>query len=439
MKCKPSCLAVAMTFCLFASTVCAGPLDDANVLLHAGKARQAYELLAQSERDLAGNVDFDYLLGRAALDAGMPSKATLVFERLLMVDPNHAGARLDMGRAYFALGDFERARNEFDSLNKLNPPPAARSVIKHYLTAIDNRLQPAKTVAKAYLEAGFGRDSNVNVGPRATSIYLPVFGLNFSIADSARAQSDNYHQVAAGGEILHPLSTQAAVFVGADIKFRNYNQIDPYDQRNGEIRGGLQWQQSGNTWRVFAAYNDFQLGHERYREITTLAADWRSNLTPRDQLTVFAQFAGVRYVPRELQGINYNQPLVGASWVRLPTLNGKFTLFGAAFVGREHELDFRSDGNKLFAGLRAGFSYAASGEIDVFAGAGWQYGRYARVNALYEEKRRDRQYDLFLGAQWRFSPGWTLRPQVVYSRNQSNTNINAFDRTEVGVFLRKDF
>lgn len=439
MKARRTHLAVCLAVAFYATSLLAAPHDEGEELLRAGKAQQAYQLLQQAEAANAGNVDFDYALGRAALAAGEPAKATLVFERLLVVDPNHAGARLDMGRAYFALGDFERARAEFEAVKALDPPPAARATIDQYQAAIDNRLSPTRTRASAYVEAGFGHDSNVTVGPRNSSIFLPVFGLSFSLSGNARAKSDNYHQLAAGGEVTHAVDENTSLFAGADLKFRNYNQIDPYDQLSGEVRGGVQWNRNGDTWRAFASFNDLRLGDERYREISSLGGDWRHTLSPRDQLAVFAQYSGIRHVASNLQGIDYDQTVLGASWTRLPALNGKLTLLGSVFAGGEQELHYRSDGNKVFGGLRAGFSYALQSDVDLFGGGGWQIGRYDRTNALYNEKRRDQQFDLILGAQWRFSPGWSLRPQLSYTRNDSNIKINAYDRTEAGVFVRKDF
>lgn len=417
----------------------ADAVEDAARLMQAGKAKDAYGLLLKEEAQRAGEVDYDYLLGRAALDAGEPAKATLVFERVLAVNPNHAGARLDMGRAYFALGDLARARNEFEALRTLDPPPAARATIDRYMAAIDDRSAPRKTKANGYVEVGFGQDSNVTVGPRNSSVYLPVFGLSFNLSEGARAKSDNYHQINAGGEVAHPLDGETAIFGGADLKFRNYSKVDSYDQFSGDFRGGIQLNRGADAWRAFASFSDLRLGDERYREITTVGGDWRHSATPRDQLSAFGQYSTVRYIDRSLRGIDYDLAVLGASWTRLPAPGSGLTLVGAAFVGGEQEVHFRTDGNKLLVGLRGGLSYGLNSETDLFAGAGWQYGRYDRANVLYGEKRRDNQYDLTIGAQWRFASGWSLRPQVSWTRNDSNTTVNEYDRADANIFLRKDF
>src|SRR3954468_9324165 len=63
-------------------------IEQARALLQDSKPSEAYALLEPQEFDLAGDVDFDTLLGIAALDSGKPDKATLAFERVLAVNPN---------------------------------------------------------------------------------------------------------------------------------------------------------------------------------------------------------------------------------------------------------------------------------------------------------------------------------------------------------------
>ncbi len=104
-------------------------LAQADQLMKANRAADAYALLAPLEDQLAGDPDYDYLLGISALDSGKPDKATLAFERLLATKPDFAGARLDMGRAYLMMGDRSRARTEFETVLSQNPPEAAKAVI----------------------------------------------------------------------------------------------------------------------------------------------------------------------------------------------------------------------------------------------------------------------------------------------------------------------
>src|SRR5687768_16113255 len=103
-------------------------LGEAEALVRAGKAEQAWALLAPLEREHAGRPDFDYLLGLAALESGRPNRATFVLERVITVNPGHLAARLEMARAYFALNDFERAEREFGFILQSAPPAEIRSL-----------------------------------------------------------------------------------------------------------------------------------------------------------------------------------------------------------------------------------------------------------------------------------------------------------------------
>lgn len=430
---------LAVSTLLVSHAACAQSTREASELLAQGKAKAAYELLLSEEAAHAGNPDFDYLLGRSALDSGEFAKATLIFERVLAVAPNHAGARLDMGRAYFALGDFPRARSEFESLQTLNPPPAARATIAQYLSAIEQQGKLTRSRFSAYTELSIGHDSNVTTAPSGNTVFLPLFGMNFTLGEAARARSDSYHQVSAGGEIIHAIDNANAVFAAADLRYRNYGSVNHYDQRSGELRGGWIHTRGADTYRLFVSWGDLNLGHEGYRHSTSIGADWRRRVHPRAQLSAFAQTTRLRYVQDQMEGNDYNQTILGSSWSQQFGPQGGLTLAATLFLGQEKEVRQRTDGNKHFLGLRGGLMWNLSPELDLYSGLTFQHGKYQRENILYQEHRKDKQTDLMLGLNWRFSPGWTLRPHISTTRNRSNTSISSYRRNEASITLRKDF
>src|SRR5512141_635394 len=138
---KQRLLALGFCLCMAGNGALAADLDltRAEALMKQGKAAEAYSLLEPFEFEQSGNIKFDYLLGIAALDSGKPDKATIAFERVLAVDPNFVGARIDMGRAYYQLGDMTRAKTEFEAVLSQNPPPAAKATIDKYLAAIEKQ------------------------------------------------------------------------------------------------------------------------------------------------------------------------------------------------------------------------------------------------------------------------------------------------------------
>src|SRR3989441_13007734 len=83
----------------FASRAQADILAQGEALVRAGRYADAYQLLEPHEDRLAGDLKFDYLLARSALETGRPSKASFIYERILAQEPNYVGVRLEVGRA----------------------------------------------------------------------------------------------------------------------------------------------------------------------------------------------------------------------------------------------------------------------------------------------------------------------------------------------------
>src|SRR5688572_11334977 len=154
-------VACALTLCAPAAAAqpaTAADLTRAEALVREGRAAEAYELLLPKEAESAGDADFDYWLGISALEAGKPDKASIALERVLIVNPDFVGARLDLARAYFALGDYERARVEFKTVLEQDPPPAARETVERYLTEADLLARAKQRRWTAYLDATLGYD-----------------------------------------------------------------------------------------------------------------------------------------------------------------------------------------------------------------------------------------------------------------------------------------
>lgn len=419
-------------------------LDKAKSFLKAGKVKEAYSLLASHEYEMAGNVDFDYLLGIAALDSGKPDKATLAFERVLAVNPAHYGARLDLARAYFALGDFERARTEFSLVIDQNPPPLAKSTIEQYLAAINDKLNP-KPGFTGYLEATLGTDTNVNAATTTSTMYVPIFGATFSLAPSSTAERDNYLNVGEGGEVVFPLRQDLSFFVGLDGKKRMNAVKDAYNTGSMDGRVGLNIGNGSSVFRVSLQKGAFYLDDQYNRDTQGLSGEWRYIPDPRNQFSVFGQYAELRYghdkSGNDLSSNDVDQTILGGGWLHALDEGGKTVVFGSAYAGSERNTTLfpRIDGDQDFIGIRAGGQTVLNDKTSLFTSIGYKDGNYNRRNVLFQDYRRDSFYDLNVGVNWVPMKNWTIRPQFTYTRNDSNIAINDFDRKDLSVTVRRDF
>ena len=159
--------------------------DRAQALLNQGKAGEAFQLLEPVEGARAGDASFDLLLGIAALESGQNTRAVFALERVLAVEPNNARARAEIARAYLALGETDRARQEFETVQKQGVPPEVSANIDRFMDAVDRLDAVTRTTLRGYLEGSLGYDTNVNAATSKGSVAIPVFGgLPFTLADS---------------------------------------------------------------------------------------------------------------------------------------------------------------------------------------------------------------------------------------------------------------
>lgn len=432
-------------------------LRDAEALMKNGKPADAYTLLEPLEFDRSGEVRFDYLLGIAALDSGKPDKATLAFERVLAVDANFAGARLDMARAYYQLGDLPRAKTEFETVLKQNPPEAARVTIQKYLEAIATAVQAKQTRISGYVEGTVGHDTNANSATSQTTI--PVSGFSYTLSPDSRKTPDNYLGFAAGGEVSHSLNANWGVYAGIDLRRRGNMVQTIYDLLSTDGRAGVMYAEVQNAYKLTLTTGQAYTANTMRRDSVGASAEWLHTFSPSNQMNVFGQYGryrGVGFPPSSpttdarIEG-NTDQVILGAGWVHVMA-DGKQALFGSVYAGKELDVapvisaglpnGGRRDGKKTFEGLRVGGQSAITEQMDVFASLGWQHAVYGnKPNSLVPngDSRKEYLYDLSVGANWRVDKLWSVRPLVAISKKNSNAGVFAFDRTDVSLTVRRDF
>lgn len=411
---------------------------QAEGLFKAGRYAEAYRLLEPLEDRLAGDVKFDYLLARSALESGQPSKASFIYERILAVEPNYVGVRLEMGRAYLALGDYARAKLEFETVLRFeNLPPDLRQQALLYGKAADDYLAGKKTAFHAYAEYGYGYDSNALSATSVREI-ITVNGLPLLLADNQLERSDHYHALALGGEVIRAVGERFSLFAGVDGRARAYRSIDAADLGSLDGRFGVGYNDAATSARLGFIVGRFWLDGEQTRDALGFTADYRRLVGKQDQISVSALATRFEFIPEALQVNDYNLYQVTVGWLHA-SANGRTAIGATLLGGVEKETNGRDDGDKPFFGGRVSLQQSMSDRIGAFFLAGAQRGKYSDVNSLFGFKREDTLYDVAAGVSWAIAKGWSLRPQILYFKNNSNAPLFEYDRTDVSLNLRKDF
>jgi tetratricopeptide (TPR) repeat protein len=425
---------------LASAAIAAGPdLQRAEELLRANKAQEAYDLLEPFEFDLAGELKYDYLLGLAALESGKPEKSSLVFERVLAVEPRYLGVRLDLARSYYQMGDIARAAQEFQAVLAQEPPPDLRANAEQYLKAIEQAKSPKRFSLSAYVEIGGGYDSNVNSSTSDNPILLP--GANnqpFFLDDSSLEQEDSYGTIGVGAEAGYLINSNWSVYAGGDARYRGYQDIDTANYGTVDSRAGVALNVGRHLFRLGATGGRFFLDQHAYRDSYGANGEWRYQAGDRDQLSVTGQYSAYRHLSEVLEVNDFDQALVSLGWLHV--LASGQTLFSLNVNGgHEDDVGGRPDGAANLAGARLFVQTAMTEKLGIFTTAGAQFTRYDNVSTSFLEHREDWLYDVTLGLNWQFTDKWSVRPQVSFTKNESNIPLNNFKRGDVALNLRRDF
>lgn len=431
-------LACVLTFSLPAISADDPVLEQAIGLIKSQEYKKAYELLEPLESERAGEVNFDYLFGVAAIDSGNVTRGVFALERVLAIQPNHAQARAEIARAYFKLGENETAKTEFQHVLNQSPPEGAKETIDRFLSAIDKNLGLA-TRYRAFLDFGIGHDTNVNSATASATVAVPVFGgAIFNLSNNAQELSSNFISLAGGASFSTPLSQNFSVFGSvAGSKKLNWAQ-EQFNTDSLDFSLGGQYKKGLNAYSLTLQDGSYYVDGERFRHAYGFTGQWQRTINENNQFSTFLQASRLEYPGQEIRDVD--RYVVGAGWGHAFGGDKAPVLFMSAYVGTEEERESNAPffGNDLY-GVRAGGQFTITPKAVVYGSASYEYRDYGGDDPLFLKTREDDQYDFAVGVRYLPGYNWTIRPQISYTKNDSNILINEYDRTVISINFRHDF
>jgi outer membrane protein len=423
------------------STLLLAAQDDvtkqAENLIRTGDFNAAYLLLEPLESARAGDVDYDYLFGVAGVESGNVSRGAFALERVLALDPSHTNARAEMAKAHFILGEIDASKTEFNNVLKQSPDAQTKKTIDKLLNAID-KIEGTTTTFGAYLEGGLGYDSNVSSAPGINNIAVPIFGgALLELGSSAKEQSDTFANLAAGVSVRHPFNLQLSAFGSATVNDKK-NLSEEFDTRTYDVNAGLQYRYAQSSYSIAFQNNHFYLDGDAYRRAYGATAQWLHNIDERNQAGLFMQYSRLNFVDNSIR--NADRSIFGANAAHVFNAKLSPVLFASVYGGKE---DVRNNDfehlDQDITGLRLGGQLSFNTQWQAFGSLSAEYRDNDETDPIFLKKRKDKQFDASLGFNYLPAPSWSVKPQFSYSKNDSNIELNAFERSILLVNVRKDF
>lgn len=414
-----------------------GVIEQARDLLNSKQAASAYELLAPLGEEHAGEPDFDYLLGIAALDSGRPGLAVFALERVLAVKPDDALARAEIARAYYALSEYQTSRQEFENAKANGEiPAAARDTMDRYLALIDRAQRGSQRVG-GYIGFSTGYDSNINSGTDETTVAIPVLNnLPFQLVDRATSQDSAFATIVAGVNALHPLDKNWALIGGARGYYRGTES--PFSTADTYLYGGVRGTYGKHEVVLAAQGEDFIVDADSLRVVYGGYAQWSYALDDKSRLSLSFQGNEINYP--DVSQRNATRYVTSASYLRSLPGKGEPVVYVGIYGGLEDENHGAHPqfGHDLYGG-RLGGSIGLMPDLRGYLSLSMEQRDYHGADPIFLRTRDDTQYIVSGGAEYKLCENWLIRPNVSYTANDSNISINHYDRVVVGIDVTMQF
>lgn len=408
-------------------------LQAAEALVADGRYDLAYELLARMEASRPDDARFLYLLGRAALGTGDAERARASLERSVELDPDSATTHLALGRVYHALGQHAMARDQFEiAIHFEDLPPDLLTQVDIYDEAARQALEEGRrTTMFGYAATGIGR-YRVN-STRGTN----AFG--------GGDRRETFYNLRVGGGLNHALNDRTSIDATLDYRHREYDEgsRDDRDLRwslaanrtleDANLAGGL---------RGRVSYR----GDGDYRNDVAGFVDYNRNMSLQSQLSLGLSVQRRRYPGGPLRDRSRTTSLATVGWSQ--SFADGAGSFGFTAHGGRNTATSRPDGESDVYGATATLDWTFGDTLDAYLYVWWERDAYNtdRVHfhpdALDEGvilRRKDNLYEGGAGLVWEFAPSWSLRPELLYIRDQSNVVGFNYSSTEAWINVRKGF
>jgi outer membrane protein len=407
--------------------------DRASALLQRGDAKAAYELLLPLEPQRAGDPQYDYLLGIAALDAGDPERAVFALERVLALQPDNALARAEIARAYYAMGEREAARREFEAVRKYAIPEEAKATVDRFLSAI---AAAEGTRIDGFIELGGGYDSNVSSAVATSTIAIPAFGgAAFTLDSSLIERGDQFFSVAGGVAFTRKLSQPWSLVGGISAFLRRNTDATIFNTDSVDGNIGVRYTRGLDAYTLGVQAQYYAVDTARYREAVGAVAQWQHAFDERTQASVFVQHVQLRYESQPVR--DADRSIIGVAYAQ--AFSGEYSpaVFGSIYGGQEEALDPANPQlGHTPVGVRMGGQLRLGGGWTAFGSASYEQRKYDGPEPLFFIVREDKQTDVLAGLSYLVRPGITVLGQVAYTDNSSTIPLNDFDRVISSVALR---
>ncbi len=406
---------------------------------------QAYQLALSHLQVLEGDPAFDLQLGIAAVDSGRTDAAIFAFERVLALQPTNQAAKLELARAYFLVGQYERSEALFQQVAAHNPPPSVQRKIDQFLASMPTHDSFTKKTTKGHISIARGYDDNINAGPdgEGTLALTDIYGNQYD-ATGVTGKNDHFNHLE--GMIFHQgqLNDSWSYFLSGELDARWYSDESELNNLTLSGRGGVTHLNSQGYTRLSVFGENYELDDSRYRTLYGGSIEYKHIFKDTFLAGPFIQFNRLEY---SFGSRDSDLILGGLSGIWLPpALKGGY-INGYLYTGQETPKDdnpvTRGSADRTLSGLQLSVQVPVHEKVTLKGSLAYQKSDYASayflLTPLTTKDRVDKQTSARLQANWEFSPSINAFARYSYTDNDSNTQLTDYSRRQFAIDLNYQF
>jgi hypothetical protein len=411
--------------------------DEMKALIEQGKPKQAYEL-GLNHPELMGDPLFDYAFGVAAVDDGRASLGVLALERVLLQNPSDDLVRLELARAYYQLEDYERAKDEFLTVQSHKPPASVISTINLYLAEIARKQRAQRISGSIFAEVGAGYNNNVNTAAAINNIILPFYG-PVELSSTSKPQTSPFSYLSAGGNIDIPVSPGVTSFSSISTSSQRYSQVDGYDLNVSNGLTGLKMTDDVNTVKVVAYASVAKLDQVPVPNAYGGGAQYERLLLPNHMATAALGSTVLDYGSQySVYNATLNTGALGYRWAFPNTTWAPVVVFGASY-SQQNNTQNRPDLSRNITGGTVAAYFLPSDKWGLQIGGGYASSTYGAPDLLYGQNRTDGLFSAQGTLEYKLTKSWSTRAELTYYKNNSNLTLYSFSQYTGALKLRYEW
>ena len=163
-----------------------------------------------------------------------------------------------------------------------------------------------------------------NSATGSSQVAVPALGGGLvTLAAGGSRLSDNFSTIAAGVNLVQPLTEEWALLAGAAANLKFNSTQNQFDTNSIDGNVGARWTRGKEVLSAGVQMQKFSVDNSHFRDTTGVVAQWQHNYSETRQITAFTQISDLRYPTQTLR--NARREIYGVAFAEGLTSDRKST------------------------------------------------------------------------------------------------------------------